>query len=175
MSEDVKIEDEVTSSEESTEENLEEEAKETDESKDVPYNRFSKVVKERNELRDKLKASSDTNDAVKEALTPTPEPQQAKNEDESLSRGETILFAQGFTEEEVAYANKIAKLDGVGVAAAAKDPVFIGWKEKRDEQASNSAAQLGASKGSAPHSDVDFHAGMSNDDHRNLFKKKFNQ
>ena len=98
---------------------------------------------------------------------------ETKVNDEPLSRDETILIAKGYSDDEVETAKKLSLVEGTTIADAVKTEMFTAWKAQRDEKASNEKAQLGASNGSAPHSEEGFKAGMTDEDHKALFAKKF--
>lgn len=167
------IEDLETSSEESTEENLEDtEAGETvDESKDVPYKRFSKVVEERNKLREEAEKLAKQQEELKKTLNPESEVKEKTPKSDSLSREDAILYAKGKTDEQVAYAAKVAELEGISKIEALENPLYVAWEEKQAVETANGAAQLGASNASAPHKEVTFTAGQSKDDHKALWEK----
>ena len=90
-----------------------------------------------------------------------------------LSREEAILFAQGFTEEEVLKAGKIAELEGISLSEATKDELFVTWKDKKEKEAKSAKAQLGTSTGSpAVAEKKDFNSpNLDRDDHKALFDK----
>lgn len=159
-------EDLETSSEESTEENLEE-----DKGKDVPYDRFSKVIEERNRLREEAEEKERKLQELSKALNPEPEKKEETPKSDSLSREDAILYAKGFSDEEVAYANKVAKLEGVNAIEASENDLFKSWKSARDAETANDAAQLGTSKSSAPHKTETFRPGMSPEEHRQLWQQ----
>jgi hypothetical protein len=97
---------------------------------------------------------------------------KTKDKPEALSREEVILFAQGLSEEEVEQASKVAALQGVKLTEAVKDDLFTGWKAKRDKQVELQKAQLGGSKGAKASVKKTFDSpGLSDDDHRALFKE----
>lgn len=159
-------EDLETSSEESTEENLEEKGK------DVPYDRFSKVIEERNRLREEAEELKAKQEELAKTLNPEPEVKEEAPKSDSLSREDAILYAKGFSEEEVAYANKVAQLEGVNAIEASENALFTSWKAKRDEDTANNAAQLGASTASAPHKVETFKPNMTAEEHKALWKQQ---
>lgn len=65
----------------------------------------------------------------------------------SLTREEAILFAKGYTEEEVNLAMKLAKVNGVNALVAAEDDYFKTVVEKRQKKEQSAKASLGASSG----------------------------
>lgn len=163
-------EDLETSSEESTEENLEQE----DKGKDVPYDRFSKVIEERNRLREEAEELKRKQEELAKTLNPEPEVKEETPKSDSLSREDAILYAKGYTEDEVAYANKVAQLEGVTATEAIDNDLFKSWKSKQDVDTANSAAQLGASTASAPHKTETFRPGMTKDEHKELWRRAQN-
>lgn len=174
MSEDVKTEDLETSSEESTEENLEDESKEADESKDVPYTRFKKVIEERNRLREEAEALRRKQETLNETLNPKPVKEETPKTD-SLSREEAILYAKGKNDDQIAYAKKVAELEGVSITEALDSPLYTAWEEKQSVDNANNAAQIGASRSSAPHRENTIRPGMSKDEHKEMWNKLRNQ
>jgi hypothetical protein len=169
MIEDVNEEVE-TSSDQSSEETNEDDSKVTDESKDVPYKRFSDVVKERNEAREAARVAEDKLKATKEALEPKEPEAKAKSSD-SLTREEAILYAKGYDDETVERLKKIATVEDVSILEAEQSDLFTAWKEKREVDTRNQSAQLGASNGSAPHVEESFKPGMAKGDHKALWAK----
>ena len=90
-----------------------------------------------------------------------------------LTREEGILIAKGFTEEEVAHAQKVATLQGVPLTDAVNDSLFKGWKSERDAEAKREAAQLPAGRGSRAATKKNFSSpGLSDEDHKALFKEE---
>jgi len=69
------------------------------------------------------------------------------NSNSSLTREEAILFAKGYTEEEVNLAVKLAKVNGVNALDAAEDDYFKTVVEKRQKKEQSAKASLGASSG----------------------------
>ncbi len=91
----------------------------------------------------------------------------------ALSKEEAILYAKGFSEEEVAHAQKVAALQGVKLTDAVNDDLFTTWKTKREEETKQSKAQLGASRGSrATVKKTLATPGLSDDEHKALFLEK---
>lgn len=161
-------EDLETSSEESAEENLEQEGKDK---KDIPYDRFSKVVEERNKAREEAEALAKQQEELKKTLSPEPKEVDTPKAEESLSREEAILYAKGLTEEAIARAKKIAAVDETSLLEAVDSDLFKTWQEKQEADSANQSAQLGASKGSAPHKEEGFTPGQSKEEHKALWEK----
>lgn len=72
---------------------------------------------------------------------------KASKSNSSLTREEAILFAKGYTEEEVNLAVKLAKVNGVNALVAAEDDYFKTVVEKRQKKEQSAKASLGASSG----------------------------
>jgi len=66
----------------------------------------------------------------------------------SLTREEAILFAKGYTEEEVDLANKLAKINGINPLVAAEDDYFKTKHIERINKEKSKQASLGASSSS---------------------------
>jgi mRNA degradation ribonuclease J1/J2 len=91
----------------------------------------------------------------------------------SLSREEAILIAKGMEDEDLAQLNKIAKGADISLSEAQKDPLFVAYLEKREQEKKSEKARLGASKSAnfenkAPDFDK---PGLSEEEHKNLWKK----
>jgi hypothetical protein len=94
-----------------------------------------------------------------------------------LSRAEAILFAKGFTEEEVEKVKKVAQMEGLTELEAAEDELFTAWKESRERKAKSAKAQLGAANGSGQvKREQGFNAReISREDHKAMFDKRLNR
>lgn len=94
----------------------------------------------------------------------------------TLSREEAVLIAQGYDLETLNQIQVIAKGKGVSLLEAEKDPLFVSYKEKKDAEAKAEKAKLGASKGSGQkEAKVGFNSFESLEDHKKIWKEKFNQ
>jgi hypothetical protein len=139
-------------------------ANETAEQKDA---RIAKLEERNGKLwarlqRDKKKPAS---------VTAAPAPKKAETST-GLSRDETILYAKGFEEDEVEYAQKVATLQGVKATEAIKDPLFTTWKSNKDADLKKQQAQLGTSKGAKTTIKKSFDTpGLSDEDHKAMFKE----
>jgi hypothetical protein len=90
-----------------------------------------------------------------------------------LTREESILFSQGFTEAQVEQAKKVATLQNLKLTDAVNDPLFTTWKAIEDKKAKDAAAQLPASRGGRPATRKSFATkGLSDEDHKELFNEK---
>lgn len=102
-------------------------------------------------------------------------PSKKTNTESSLSREEAILYAKGYTDDEVSLANKLSKLEDIGVLEAIEDSVFKTRHEDRLRKEQAEKAELGASKGSG-HAKSDKPIGqMNKDEHKEFFNKVVNQ
>jgi hypothetical protein len=72
---------------------------------------------------------------------------KSSHSNSSLTREEAILFAKGYTDEEVNLANKLAKVNGVSTLVAVEDDYFKSVVEKRQKKEQSARASLGASNG----------------------------
>lgn len=94
----------------------------------------------------------------------------------TLSREEAVLIAQGYDLETLNQIQVIAKGKGVSLLEAEKDPLFVSYKEKKEAEAKAEKAKLGASKGSGQkEAKVGFNSFESLEDHKKIWKEKFNQ
>lgn len=86
-----------------------------------------------------------------------------------LSREEAILYAKGFTDDEVELAIKLSKVNGVSILEAAEDDYLASKRNARIQKDRSEKASLGASTGSfktkKPIEE------MSNEEHKDLFNQ----
>lgn len=156
-----------------TEETTEDENSTSDEKYASQKKRAEKAEAIAKEAKAKL---AELETKVQSLNKPEPEESKAKAEDAPLSREDAILYAKGKTDAQVAYASKVAELEGISKVEALENPLYVAWEDKQEQDATNSKAQLGASRGSVPHSEKTF-ADVAGDDkaHRALFNEKFGQ
>ena len=96
------------------------------------------------------------------------------NTESSLTRQEAILYAKGYTDDEVELANKLSKLEDISVLEAIEDPVFKTKYEERIKKEKAEQASLGASTGPG-HSKPDKPVKeMTKEEHMNFFNKVVN-
>lgn len=88
-----------------------------------------------------------------------------------ISRDEAILFAQGYTEEDVDQLSLLAKGAGISLKEAKEHPLFQAYKEKVDGERRAKKATMGASKGSTTAKQVDV-SSMTPEEHQELWLKK---
>lgn len=101
------------------------------------------------------------------------EPKPAKKATETLSKAEVIAYAKGHTEEEVEKAKKIAVLEEIPLSEALESDLFKSWKSENERKKKERDAQLGGSRGSRAKVKKTFATkGLSDDDHKELFKEK---
>jgi len=142
---------------------------ETPEQKDARI----KALEERNgKLWARLKRAKNKPASAAPAAPAAPAP-AAPAAAPGLSRDEAILYAKGFSEEEVEYAKKVSLIQGVSPTKAIEDDLFTGWKAKRDKDAKDKAAQLGVSRGGKPTTKKTLATpGLSDEEHKALAKEK---
>lgn len=89
----------------------------------------------------------------------------------SITRDEAVLFAQGFSEEDVDYLNVVAKGTGLSLKEAKEHPIFSAYLEKLESEKRNKKASMGASKGSTIKKPVVM-SGLSKEDHLKIWREK---
>ena len=92
----------------------------------------------------------------------------------SLSREEAILFAKGYTEDEVELANKLAKVNGINVLAAVEDDYLKAKRNERLRKEKSEKASLPASNGVGRFKTDKSVGEMTEDEHRDYFNKVMN-
>lgn len=118
----------------------------------------------------KLEAKTEVKAQVKEEVKP-----QISNSEQSITRDEVILLAKGYEEDEISKLKAIAKGSGVSLSEAAKDDMFVLWRESKVEEAKKAKSKLGASKGSGSVKAAKSISEMTEAEHRELVNKSFNQ
>jgi len=103
----------------------------------------------------------------------TPKVETKATETSSLTKEEAILFAKGYSIEEVERINKIAVLDGVNPLVAAETDLFKVWKSQEDKKRQDETSELDTSKGSPRFKKAkSFNdPSLSPDEHRKLWEK----
>lgn len=89
----------------------------------------------------------------------------------SITRDEAVLFAQGFSEEDVDYLNVVAKGTGLPLKEAKEHPIFSAYLEKLESEKRNKKASMGASKGSTIKKPVVM-SGLSKEEHLKIWREK---
>jgi hypothetical protein len=93
------------------------------------------------------------------------------NQAQPITRDEAVLFAQGYSEEDVDYLNVVAKGTGLSMKEAKEHPIFVAYVEKLDKEKKAKRASMGTSKGSPVQKEVSF-AGISAEEHKKIWKEK---
>jgi hypothetical protein len=99
---------------------------------------------------------------------------EPKKINSNLSIEETVLKAQGVSEDEIDMLKKVAKVQGVSLLDAQKDTIFTTWKTNFEAEKKQELAQLGASRRSGQKSmRKDFKTpGLSPEEHKAMWKEK---
>lgn len=118
-------------------------------------------------LKQRLADTEKKNKELYARLKKTPKAPQPQTNSQ-LTREEAILFAKGYTEEEVALANKIAKVGEVSTLVASEDPYFKAKVEERKQKEKSAQASLGASGGANKFTPKDI-GKMSREEHEKLY------
>jgi hypothetical protein len=93
------------------------------------------------------------------------------NNAQPITRDEAVLFAQGYSEEDVDYLNVVAKGTGLSMKEAKEHPIFAAYIEKLDKEKKAKRASLGTSKGSTVQKATSL-AGISAADHKQVWLEK---
>lgn len=106
----------------------------------------------------------------REAQAPQETKQTINKTNNTISREEAILFAQGFSEEDVDHLNLVAKGSGLSIKEAREHPLFVSYMEKQDMEKKARKASMGTSKGSSTTKKVDL-SNLSEDEHKAVWFK----
>lgn len=139
----------------------------TDETTDnTPTLEDYEALKEKNKvLFERAKKAEALAKTKKELLNKSNETQS------SLSREEAILYAKGYTDEEVQFANKIARIEGVSPLVAIEDELFKGKVNERKQKELSEKAALPASGGSSRYQAEKPTGEMTEEEHKAYFDK----
>lgn len=85
---------------------------------------------------------------------------------------ELKLIAKGLSDEDIEQAKVIAKGKGISLQDAIKDPLFEAHQKVEREKARREEARLGASKGSGQVEKETFRSGMTDAEHKELWRKQ---
>lgn len=107
----------------------------------------------------------------KEAQAKPTQTQTISKPSNSITRDEAVLFAQGFSEEDVDYLNVVAKGTGLPLKEAKEHPIFSAYLEKLESEKRNKKASMGASKGSTIKKPVVM-SGLSKEEHLKIWREK---
>jgi len=123
----------------------------------------------------KLKQEAETLKAQKDhwrkkAESKKPLAETNKPEGESLSRDEVILIAKGYTDEEVALALKLSKVQGISMLEAIEDDYLKSKINARKKKEKSEQASLGASTSSVIRADKPI-GEMTDAEHEALYRK----
>ena len=110
---------------------------------------------------------------IEKLKNPVAVAQQAPTTQDSVSREEVILFAKGFTPDEVETLKKISAVEGAGLLATAESPIFKAWKDVEDKKKETQNSEIEVSRGSGKvPKKIDFKTpGLTDEQHRALFAK----
>ena len=109
------------------------------------------------------------------ALKGNPKPVQPTKTQASLaSVEETVLLANGMSEELIEQLKKVAQVQGISLIKAQKDPIFIAVKETFEREQKSKDASMPASRSAGnvkPKKDFTT-PNLSRDEHKAMFKDK---
>jgi len=170
------IEEEVVDAIESTDEEevaVEEEATEEEEGESV--DELQAKLEEAEEAKRQLTARAKKAEKEAKALRSKPAKESSEAINNTLSADDVdvkILQSQGMSEDLIKELKAIAQVRGTSILATQLDPIFISIKEKKEQEDKNTAASLGASKGSGKVKARKSTAtpNLSEEEHRNLWR-----
>lgn len=154
-----------TNDEEIVEENFEE----TEEETTLTVEDYKKLQQKNKELYERAKKAEALAKEVKSK--PIIKKEINENQSSSLSREEAILFAKGYTEEEVDLANKLAKVNGINVLEAIEDDYLKAKRNERLRKEKSEKASLPASNSVGRVKAEKPIGEMTEDEHRAYFHK----
>jgi hypothetical protein len=160
---------EETTSQETEELDLEQETVEqVEESKDED----SEFLKEKLAIAEQK--AKDLEEKNKQLYARVKKPSKEVKESKDNSEGNIELiefFAKGNSREDYQRLQVIMKGTGLSMAEAMADPLYQSYKEKKDREARDEKAQIGASKSSSSGIKSDFKPDMTVDEHKEAWKK----
>jgi hypothetical protein len=103
-----------------------------------------------------------------------PRQSQTKSPSEPVDRDEIRLVGQNYSDDEIAYAKKVASLQGVALKDAVKDPLFTTWKKQQENEVKAERAALRTSRGSTQARKTLESADLTDDEFDELATRKMN-
>lgn len=95
--------------------------------------------------------------------------------DDTLTREEVVLIANGMTLEDMDQLKIIQKGSGLNLKEAMETPMFKAYSKEQQAETKRKKASLGASKGTGGGSEIESKPNMTEEEHRALFKKYQNK
>ncbi len=85
-----------------------------------------------------------------------------------------ILQTQKVSEDEIAYLKKIAAINGTSLIEAMEDPIYTGFKDKKEADKKSENARLGASRGSSSvrKEKTTNTVGLTKQEHKDLWRQQ---
>ena len=119
------------------------------------------------------KAEAQLKERVSHTSPTEPKPTQSTSALTAEDVEVKILKTQKVSDDEIAYLKKIAAINGTSLIDAMDDPIFTGFKEKRDAEDKSEKARLGASRGSSSvrKEKTTNTVGLTADEHKDLWRK----
>ena len=164
-----------------TEENIEEtqfEENTSEETKELDLDQGGEQVEGNNSEPDVETLKADLNKTkelnaklyarLKKTETKKPIKTVKDSSNSNLTREEAILFAKGYTEEEVDLVNKLAKVNESSILETLEDPYIKTKVLERQKKENSAKASLGASGGSSKFQPKDV-GSMSKEEHSKLY------
>jgi len=118
------------------------------------------ALAQKEHFRKKSQEKKETKEEINKTNTPT-----------TITRQEAILFAKGYTEEEVDLANKISGINGVSLLEAIEDEYVKTKVDSRRQKEKSEKASLNTSSGNAPVKADKPVGDMTREEHEKYFRK----
>ena len=133
---------------------------------DVKEDRLTKLEEANKKLFARAKAAEEKAKAKVE----TPQ-LQTKQTNDSLTREEAILIAQGTDPKSLELLSKISKIEGVSLLEAKNSEIYLAYLAKNEQELKSTKSKLGASKGSG-RIETQKTSGLTREEHMAMFKEK---
>jgi hypothetical protein len=133
----------------------------------------AKLQEANKKLYARAKKAEELLKANKPQVKAQPKEQITKTND-VLTREEAILIAQGYDEVALAKIKAVSKGNGCSLLDATKDEMFVLWKDKQDAETKKAKSSIGASRGSGSARAEKSISDMTEEEHRALIDKTFN-
>lgn len=143
--------DTETTSTESTDTDTEDDTDTSDDAVAIANKKFEdqrkRAEKAENDLKVLKKKLQDAEKTTSKTSTSKDDSSGSSTTDQ-LTREEAILIAKGFSDEKIAYAKKVAAVEGGNILVAVESDLFKTWDATQEAKAKESGSELGASRGS---------------------------
>lgn len=152
-------------------EETQEEVNEVEETTDEDYSNDTPTVEDYEELKKKLKTIEAQKEHWRKKAEIKPALKKTNETPQGLTREEAILYAKGYTDDEISLATKLSAINGVSILEATEDELFKSKVENRKREERSKKAQLSPSGSGSMIRSEKPQGEMTREEHEAYYKK----